>query len=162
MTSRVPPLRVVLVEPEIPGNTGSIGRICVGSGCSLHLVGKLGFSLDDRYLRRAGLDYWAKIDLHQHPTLDAVLEAYPNVPAHFLSARTGARFDRVSYPPGTLIVFGRETDGLPEALRVRFADRMVRIPTNGDIRSLNLANAAAVVMYEGLRQQGFPGLWGGE
>jgi len=153
-----PPVRVVLIEPEIPGNTGSIGRICVGTGATLHLVGRLGYTLDDRHLKRAGLDYWHKIELFRHDTVEDVLAAFPGVPAHFLSARTGLRYDDVAYPGGALIVLGGETDGFPAAVRERYADRMVRIPTNGEIRSLNLANAAAIVIYEALRQQGFAGL----
>lgn len=151
-------MHMVLYEPEIPGNTGSIGRVCVGTGTSLHLVGKLGFSLDERYVRRAGLDYWRHVDLHQHADLDALIAALPGSRLLCFSAHGGVRYDQVAYRPDDALVFGGESRGFPEAVRQRLSDHMVYVPINPMIRSLNLANVATLVLYEGLRQQGFAGL----
>jgi tRNA (cytidine/uridine-2'-O-)-methyltransferase len=153
-------MHIALIEPEIPGNTGSIGRVCVGTGTTLHLVGKLGFSLDERYVRRAGLDYWQHVDLHQHADVAAFLAAMGDRPLHFFSAHGAMRYDQVRYGADDVLVFGGESRGFAAAVHAEFAARMVFIPTNGAIRSLNLANAATAVLYEGLRQQGFPGLHG--
>lgn len=148
-------MHIVLVEPEIPGNTGSIARVCAGTDTTLHLVGKLGFSLEDRYLKRAGLDYWPSVKLQRHDTLDAVLAQHPDSAAWFLSTHATRLYTDVSYGPDDLLVFGCETRGLPEDVKARFAERLVRIPVNPNIRSLNLANAASVVLFEALRQTGW-------
>ena len=148
-------MHIALFEPEIPGNTGSIGRVCVGTGTALHLVGKLGFSLDEKYVRRAGLDYWKNVQLHQHADIDALIAAVPGCNLHFFSAHATVRYDQVAYAADDVLVFGCETKGLPLALRQRFADRLRYVPTNGAIRSLNLANVATAVLYEALRQHDF-------
>ncbi len=153
-------MHIALVEPEIPGNTGSIGRVCVGTATTLHLVGKLGFSLDEKYVRRAGLDYWKDVDLRVHPDFDALLAAVPGANLHLFSAHAQARYDQVAYGADDVLVFGCETKGLPATLRQRFADRLRYVPTNGRIRSLNLANVATAVLFEALRQQGFAGIAG--
>lgn len=153
-------MHIALIEPEIPGNTGSIGRVCVGTGSTLHLVGKLGFSLDERYVRRAGLDYWPKVQLRQHADLNALLEALPDSTCHFFSAHGQLRYDQVVYGPDDLLIFGGESRGLPAAVRLQWGPSLVYLPTTGDIRSLNLSNAVTAVVYEALRQQGFPGLGG--
>jgi tRNA (cytidine/uridine-2'-O-)-methyltransferase len=153
-------MHVALFEPEIPGNTGSIGRVCLGSGCTLHLVGKLGFSLDERQVRRAGLDYWAQVDLRVHADLDALRAALPASRWWFFSARGQVRYDTVRYGPDDMLIFGGETRGFPDAVRDRAGGEaaMVYLPVRGAIRSLNLANAVTAVLYEALRQQDFAGM----
>jgi tRNA (cytidine/uridine-2'-O-)-methyltransferase len=152
-----PPLHVVLVQPEIPPNTGSIARLCAATRCRLHLVRPLGFSLDDRYLKRAGLDYWPHVDLHVHESWTAFhAAAQPASPLCF-SARAS-----ISYIAAPLtridplyLVFGGETQGLPEELRNTYAETTYRIPIfSPHVRSLNLSNAVSVVVYEALRQRG--------
>ena len=155
-------MHIALIEPEIPGNTGSIGRVCVGTGTPLHLVGKLGFSIDEAAVRRAGLDYWHKVQLHTHTDVDALLDSLPGQQAWFFSAHGTHRYDQVAYAPGDVLVFGGESRGLRPEVTARFADRLVYLPTNGDIRSLNLANCVTAVLFEALRQQGFAGLRGGD
>ncbi len=145
-------MHVVLVEPQIPQNTGSIGRLCAGHDVCLHLIKPLGFELSDKYLKRAGLDYWPHIDLTVHETLAQALEQLPG-PAWFFSARATRHHWDVTYGPDDVLVFGREADGLPEVMKARYADRLVKVPHNDNIRSLNLASTVAVVVYEALRQQ---------
>ncbi|NUN13996.1 MAG: tRNA (cytidine(34)-2'-O)-methyltransferase [Myxococcales bacterium] len=147
-------MRIVLVEPEIPGNTGSIARVCAGTNTPLHLVGKLGFSLEDRYLRRAGLDYWPNVQLTRNETLDDVFRQFPCANFWLFTTKTKRPYWDVSYSVGDLLVFGKETAGLPEELLRRFPEHCVTIPMTDDIRSLNLANAASIGLYEGLRQTG--------
>lgn len=148
-------MRIVLVEPEIPGNTGSIARVCAGTHTPLHLVGKLGFSLEDRYLKRAGLDYWPNVQLFRNETLDEVLSQFPSAHFWLFTTKTKRPYWDVRYSDGDLLVFGKETAGLPVEVLQKFPDRCVTIPTTGDIRSLNLANAASIGLYEGLRQIGW-------
>jgi tRNA (cytidine/uridine-2'-O-)-methyltransferase len=147
-------MHIVLVEPEIPGNTGSIARVCAGTDTTLHLVGRLGFSLEDRYLKRAGLDYWPSVKLFRHETLDDVLARHDGA-AWFLSTHATRAYTDVTYGPDDLLVFGCETKGLAPAIRERFREQLVRIPVNDNIRSLNLANAASIVLFEALRQTGW-------
>ncbi|MBI3071623.1 MAG: tRNA (cytidine(34)-2'-O)-methyltransferase [Deltaproteobacteria bacterium] len=151
-------MNVVLVEPEIPQNTGSIARLCAGTGTPLHLCGRLGFSLEDRYLKRAGLDYWPSVDLRRHASLDDLCAANPTARFFFLSTRAKQPYTDVHFAPGDFIVFGKETKGLPVALVDRESERVFRIPINDKIRSLNLANAVSIVLFEALRQNAFPGL----
>ncbi len=153
-----PPVHVVLVEPEIPQNTGNIARTCAATGAHLHLVEPLGFSISDRYLRRAGLDYWPLVHVHRYPSLDAFLERHD--PARLLYITTKGRtvYTDAEYPPGCVLVFGRESEGLPHWLLERHPERTLRIPMVADARSLNLSNTVAVLVYEALRRQGFPGL----
>lgn len=151
-------MHIVLHEPEIPGNTGSIGRVCVGTGTSLHLVGKLGFSLDESYVRRAGLDYWKNVQLQQHRDLDALIAALPGSRLLCFTAHGGTRYDQVEYRPSDALVFGSESKGFGPEVRAKLAEHMVYVPVNPMIRSLNLANVATLVLYEALRQQGFAGL----
>lgn len=153
-------IRVVLIAPQIPQNTGSVGRLCAGQNLPLHLVRPLGFELSDRYLKRAGLDYWPHIRLAVHDSLDEVLELQGAGRPWFFTARgpdTGGvpsspHWD-VRFGPDDLLVFGREADGLPAHVKQRYDSSLVRIPHNGNIRSLNLATAVAVAVYEALRQQ---------
>lgn len=145
--------RVVLIEPEIPNNTGNIGRTCVGTYCELHLVGKLGFEINDKQLRRAGLDYWPHLEFHHHPSWDAwwsLVEDPQRV--HFFSKKASKALYDAELREGDWLVFGRETKGLPESVLTEFHSQTVRLPQPGPVRSFNLACAVAVGVYEGLRQ----------
>lgn len=144
----------MLVEPEIPPNTGAVARTCVATSSPLHLIGELGFSLDAHQVRRAGLDYWPLLDLHRHVDLAAFCAAQPDARLHLLSAGAERSYLDADFAPGDALVFGRESVGLPPALLERYADRVIGIPTAGGVRSLNLSNAVAIVLYEALRQSG--------
>jgi tRNA (cytidine/uridine-2'-O-)-methyltransferase len=148
-------MHVVLVAPEIPQNTGSIGRLCVATGSRLHLIDPLGFTIDDRHLRRAGLDYWPHVDLVRHASWDAFLAARPAGRLLCFSACAPRSYTTLRYRADDLLVFGGESRGLPADLRSAYADQLYGIPLASEhVRSLNLATAVAVVLYEGLRQQG--------
>ncbi len=152
-------LRVVLFQPEIPPNTGNIMRRCANTGCSLHLVEPLGFELDDRRLRRAGLDYHEFAEVRVYPDLESFCEANDHPRLLALTTRGAMPFHRAQYGAGDAVLFGPETRGLPTSLLDRLPPaQRLRIPMRPDSRSLNLSNAAAVVVYEALRQSGFPGL----
>lgn len=151
-------MHIVLYEPEIPQNTGNIARTCAATGSILHLVKPLGFSLEDRYLKRAGLDYWKLVECHVHERFEELLEAYPGARMHFLSTKAPRGYTEAAYGPDDFLVFGRETRGLPESLLSRVYDRCLRIPMVPGARSLNLSNSVAIVLYEALRGLGFPGL----
>lgn len=151
-------MHIVLVEPEIPGNTGSISRTCSITGCSLHLVRPLGFSVDDKHLKRAGLDYWQYLDLHYYDSIDDVFAAYPQGRFFFSSTKAHNSYHEVNYQMDDFLVFGKETAGLPESLLEEHADHAIRIPMAPGLRSLNLSNSVSIVLYEALRQNGFPGL----
>jgi len=147
-------MRVVLVEPEIPQNTGSVARLCAATATPLHLVGTLGFSLEDRYLRRAGLDYWPRVDLHVHDGWPAFEASSPDGRRLGFSSHGTSSYTRVGFRPEDVLVFGGESRGLPEDLRRALAP-LYRIPMPGEgVRSLNLANSVSIVLYEGLRQLG--------
>lgn len=150
----VPPLRVVLVEPEIPPNTGSVARTCAATQSALHLVGKLGFRIDEHAVRRAGLDYWPLVDLHTHTDLDAFVEAEPGARLHLFAAGDHPSYLGMDVRPGDALVFGKESVGLDPTLLARFPERIWTIPTMGAVRSLNLSNAVSIVLYEGLRKLG--------
>jgi tRNA (cytidine/uridine-2'-O-)-methyltransferase len=144
---------VVLIEPEIPQNTGNIGRTCVGTWCKLHLVGKLGFAITDRNLKRSGLDYWQHLDWVHHPTWAAWWEQVADpTRVHFFETKHAQSVYDVEFRPGDWLVFGKETVGFEEWILSRFSGQIMTIPVLGKIRSLNLATAVAVVVYEGLRQ----------
>jgi len=148
-----PTFHVVLVAPEIPQNTGSIARLCAATHTRLHLVKPLGFSLDDRYLKRAGLDYWPWVDLQIHEDWDAFVAAYPDARLHLFSARVECSYLEASYRPGDFLVFGRETKGLPADILAGRESCTYVIPIDSpNVRSLNLANAVSIVLYEGRRQ----------
>lgn len=149
------PFHIVLIEPEIPPNTGNIARLCAATGASLHLVGKLGFSTDDRYLKRAGLDYWEFVDIHYWPDLDELKSIYPDGRFYYLSTKVDRTYLDVCFEPGDFIVFGKETKGLPEELLAANPDTSITIPMPaGAVRSLNLSTSAGIVLYEALRQVG--------
>jgi tRNA (cytidine/uridine-2'-O-)-methyltransferase len=146
-------MRVVLVEPEIPPNTGSIARLCAATETPLHLVGRLGFVIDDRHLRRAGLDYWPYVNLHRHDDWAAFKAAVPGRRLGF-SALAERPYTEISFMPDDALVFGGETRGLPTTVTTELAPHLYRIPiTSPHVRSLNLATAVAIVLYEALRQR---------
>lgn len=147
-----PLLHIVLLEPEIPPNTGSVGRLCLGTGCRLHLVKPLGFSIDEKAVRRAGLDYWKHVDLVVHECLEDVFTMLQGHRFLFTSARSERSYLRHDFVRGDVVVFGRESVGLPASLHERFPEQFLCIPCPGPIRSLNLSNAASVIVYEALRQ----------
>lgn len=143
---------IVLVQPEIPQNTGTIGRLCVSNDCMLHLIRPLGFSLDEKHLKRAGMDYWPHLKLQVYDNWEEFLERNPEAVLHFFSTRGATCFWDVKYHPGDYLVFGRESAGLPPDFYERYRDRLRQIPMNGSFhRSLNLANAASIALYEALR-----------
>lgn len=148
---------VALVEPEIPPNTGNIARLCAATGTTLHLVGTLGFSLASRDLKRAGLDYWESVTMVRHRSLEACMAALSPARFFFFSARGQRSYTRVEYVPGDVLVFGTESRGLPEEVLAGHADQVLTIPMKGEaVRSLNLATAVGIVLYEALRQAGTP------
>lgn len=149
-----PRLRVVLVEPEIPPNTGSVARTCAATQSALHLVGKLGFRIDEHAVRRAGLDYWPLVDLHTDPDLAAFHAQRPEARLHLFAAGAHRSYLEMDVRPGDALVFGKESVGLDPALLERFPERIWTIPTMGAVRSLNLSNAVAIVLYEALRKIG--------
>ncbi len=154
------PIHIVLVEPEIAPNTGNIGRSCVVTESVLHLVKPLGFETDDKHLKRAGLDYWQYINLEMHESLDAFLEKYAGRRMFLATTKGGRRYCDVSYRDGDMILFGKETAGLPKDLIKAHEDNAIRIPMGKDtrLRSLNLANSVNIILFEALRQMGFPAL----
>ncbi|MBR5429105.1 MAG: tRNA (uridine(34)/cytosine(34)/5-carboxymethylaminomethyluridine(34)-2'-O)-methyltransferase TrmL [Firmicutes bacterium] len=151
-------MHIVLVEPEIPNNTGNISRTCSVTGSTLHLVRPLGFSTDDKHLKRAGLDYWQYLDLHYWDSFAELQAAYSDGRFWYCSTKAGHHYTEAAFAADDFLVFGKETKGLPEELLRAHADQAIRIPMRPSIRSLNLANSVAIVLYEALRQQGFPGL----
>ncbi len=148
---------IVLVEPEIPQNAGNIARTCAVTGCSLHMVRPLGFEVSDKYLKRAGLDYWNLVDIHYYDSIEEVLEKFYNGKNFFFfSTKAKQIHSDAKYKDGDFLVFGKETKGLPEPLLEKHYNECVRIPMMGETRSLNLSNSVCVGVYEGLRQLGFP------
>ncbi|WP_439101287.1 tRNA (uridine(34)/cytosine(34)/5-carboxymethylaminomethyluridine(34)-2'-O)-methyltransferase TrmL [Congregibacter sp.] len=152
-------LHVALYEPEIPPNTGNIMRLCANTGCPLHLIKPLGFSLEDKQLRRAGLDYREFAQVKTHDSLDALVRSLNKPRVWTLSTRGTRNYTEANFQEGDVLLFGPETRGLPETVLDELGvHRCLRVPMYPDSRSLNLSNAAALVLYEGLRQQGFPGM----
>jgi len=150
-----PDLHVVLVEPEIPPNTGNIARLCAATNTMLHLIEPLGFRLDDKTLKRAGMDYWQHVRWQIWPGWDAFLEAHRQARLHLLTTKARRPYTQARFDPGDFLVFGRETKGLPESLLAAHAEACLTIPmANAEVRSLNLSTAAAMVLGEALRQIG--------
>ena len=145
-------LHLVLVEPEIPGNTGNIARLCAGADIWLHLVRPLGFELDNRHLARAGLDYWPHVKLCVHEDFGKIERIFPAQRLHLMTKRARRLYTTIDVEPGTVFVFGRESTGLDRAITDAYEERCYRIPINDKVRSLNLANACSIVTYEALRQ----------
>ena len=148
-------MNIVLHEPEIPANTGNIGRTCVATGSSLHLIKPLGFQLDEKHLRRAGMDYWKNLDLHIYEDWEDFCQKNPGAKVYFATTKAHQQYTDVSFEPDCFIMFGKESAGIPEELLVDHEDTCIRIPMNADIRSLNLSNSVAVILYEALRQNDF-------
>lgn len=151
-------LNIVLLEPEIPANTGNIGRTCVASGTRLHLIEPLGFSLSEKALKRAGMDYWKDLDVTTYIDYQDFLDQNPGAKIYMATTKARKVYTEVAYEPDCYIMFGKESAGIPEEILVENQENCVRIPMMGDIRSLNLGNSVAVVLYEALRQNGFPGM----
>lgn len=151
-------LNIVLVEPEIPQNTGNIARTCAVTGAALHLVRPLGFEPDAAKLRRAGLDYWDKLDITYYDCLDDFMAQHENDPLFYFTSKGPRSFSEVSYPERVFLLFGKETAGLPEEFLASHPERSIRIPMRNSLRCLNLSNAAAVGAYEVLRQHAYEGL----
>lgn len=153
------PLHIVLVEPEIPPNTGNVARLCAATGCALHLVEPLGFRIDDRELKRAGLDYWHALGVVVHPSLGGFLETTTGMQRWFFSTHARRPYSDAAFARGDMLVFGKETKGLPKALIVREAEHALRIPMRPkSVRSINLSTAVGIATYAALAALAFPGL----
>lgn len=148
-------LNIVLFEPEIPANTGNIGRTCVATNTRLHLIEPLGFRLNEKNLKRAGMDYWNDLDVTTYINYEDFLEKNPGAKIYMATTKASNVYTEVHYEPDCYIMFGKESAGIPEEILVDHKDDCIRIPMVGDIRSLNLGNSVAVVLYEALRQNGF-------
>ncbi len=151
-------MNVILLEPEIPANTGNIGRTCVATGTSLHLIKPMGFRLDEKEIRRAGLDYWKDLDVTVYEDYQDFQQKNPNAKIYMATTKAQHSYTHVAYEPDCFIMFGKESAGIPEELLLTNKANTIRIPMVGDIRSLNLANSVAIILYEALRQQNFEGM----
>ena len=151
-------LNIVLFEPEIPANTGNIGRTCVATNTRLHLIEPLGFRLNEKNLKRAGMDYWNDLDVTTYINYEDFLEKNPNAKIYMATTKAKKVYTEVQYEPDCYIMFGKESAGIPEEIMVDHPEECIRIPMVGDIRSLNLGNSVAVVLYEALRQNNFEGM----
>ncbi len=151
-------LNIVLFEPEIPANTGNIGRTCVATGTRLHLIEPLGFRLDEKSLKRAGMDYWKDLDVTTYMDFQEFLDKNPGAKIYMATTKAPNAYTNVSYEPDCYIMFGKESAGIPEEILVQHKEDCIRIPMVGDIRSLNLGNSVAIVLYEALRQNNFEGM----
>ena len=151
-------MHIVLHQPEIPGNTGNIGRTCVATGTSLHLIEPLGFRLDEKSIRRAGMDYWPHLQVFRYMNFEEFRAAHPGARIWMATTKARRAYTEVTYGPEDYIMFGRESAGIPEEILVEYEESCIRIPMLPAIRSLNLSNAVSVVLYEALRQNGFAGL----
>ena len=148
-------INIVLLEPEIPANTGNIGRTCVAAGARLHLIEPLGFRLDEKSLRRAGMDYWNQLDVTTYIDYKDFLEKNPGAKVYMATTKAQKLYTEAEYEPDCYIMFGKESAGIPEEILVSHKEACIRIPMAGQIRSLNLGNSAAIVLYAALRQNGF-------
>lgn len=151
-------MHIVLHQPEIPGNTGNIGRTCVATGTPLHLIEPLGFRLDEKSIRRAGMDYWKDLDVRRYMNYEEFREKNPGVKIWMATTKAKRSYTEAEYGPEDYIMFGRESAGIPEEILVENEENCIRIPMLSAIRSLNLSNSAAVILYEALRQNGFRGM----
>lgn len=151
-------LNVVLVQPEIPQNTGNISRTCAVTGCNLHLIRPLGFSTDDRYLKRAGLDYWSALTVYYYDSFSELRAKFPHSRFFLFSTHASKCYSEVEYHDGDFLVFGKETAGLGKEILEAYPNELVRIPMLPSLRSLNLSNSVAIAVYEALRQNGFNGM----
>jgi len=151
-------MNIILLEPEIPANTGNIGRTCVATGTKLHLIEPMGFRLSEKEIKRAGLDYWKDLDLAVYDNYQDFLEKNPNAKIYMATTKAQYSYTQVEYDPDCFIMFGKESAGIPEELLLANKENTIRIPMIGDIRSLNLGNSVAIVLYEALRQNDFEGM----
>lgn len=151
-------MNIVLHEPEIPQNTGNIARTCACTGSVLHLIEPLGFSLEEKYLKRAGLDYWDALDLRIYKNFDEFLEKNPGARIYMATTKAPHKYTDVEFASDDYIMFGKETAGIPEEILKEHPDTCIRIPMNPEFRSLNLSNSVAIILYEALRQQDFAGM----
>ena len=151
-------INIVLVNPEIPQNTGNISRTCAVTGAALHIIRPTGFEISDRTLKRAGLDYWDKLDVSYYDSLDELYGRYPEASFYYFSARGTHSYADIDYPDGVFLVFGRESVGLDKALIEKNSDRTLRIPMLPTLRCLNLSNSVAVAVYKVLEKKNFPGM----
>jgi len=148
-------MHIILHQPEIPGNTGNIGRTCVATGTPLHLIEPLGFRLDEKSVKRAGMDYWHQLEVHRYVNFAEFQKAHPGVTIWYVTTKAVRTYAEVAYRPEDYLMFGKESAGIPEEILVEHEEHCIRIPMLPEIRSLNLSNAAAIVLYEALRQNGF-------
>ncbi len=153
-------MNIVLIHPQIPQNTGNIARTCAATGTSLHLVRPLGFSTDDKSLKRAGLDYWNLLDIHYYDDLENFLAKHPSAEMRFFTTKAPRSYAGMTYSDDSFLIFGSESSGLPEELLIKYPDSCCRIPMIDESRSLNLSNSAAIAVYEALRQTDYRGLKG--
>lgn len=151
-------LNIVLHEPEMPANTGNIGRTCVAAGVRLHLIEPLGFQINEKQLKRAGLDYWDKLDVTLYDDFDDFKRKNPGVKIYMATTKSKQKYTDVTYEKDAYIMFGKESAGIPEEILLDYKETAIRIPMYPEIRSLNLSNSVAIVLYEALRQQNFEGL----
>ena len=151
-------LNIVLHEPEIPANTGNIGRTCVAAGARLHLIEPLGFQINEKQLKRAGLDYWDKLDVTTYVNFEDFLTKNPGAKIYMATTKARKKYTDVKFEDDAYIMFGKESAGIPEEILLENQERAIRIPMLGDTRSLNLSNSVAIVLYEALRQNDFPGM----
>lgn len=151
-------MNIVLFEPEIPQNTGNIGRTCVATGTRLHLIGPMGFKIDEKAVKRAGMDYWKDLDVVEYDGYEDFLVKNPNAKIYYATTKAKHRYTDVTYEEDCYIMFGKESAGIPEEILIENPENCMRIPMNSDIRSLNLSNSVAIVLYEALRQQDFAGM----
>lgn len=151
-------MNIVLLEPEIPSNTGNIGRTCVATGTSLHLIKPLGFDISDKAVKRAGMDYWPQLDLHVYENYEDFMEKNPGAKVYYATTKAPYVYSEAHYEPDCFIMFGKESAGIPEKILYDNQETCVRVPMIGDIRSLNLSNSVAIVLYEALRQNDFAGM----
>ena len=151
-------MNIVLLEPEIPANTGNIGRTCVATGTKLHLIEPLGFDISDKAVRRAGMDYWKDLDLFVYKNFEEFLQKNPGAKIYMATTKAEKAYTHVEYGPDDFIMFGKESAGIPEEILLQYPETSVRIPMIGDIRSLNLGNSVAIMLYEALRQNDFEGM----
>jgi tRNA (cytidine/uridine-2'-O-)-methyltransferase len=148
-------MNIVLLEPEMPANTGNIGRTCVATGTKLHLIEPLGFRLNDKLIKRAGLDYWDKLDITVYSDFQDFLDKNPDAKIYMATTKGLHVYSDVAYEPNDYLMFGKESAGIPEEILLDNQDRCIRIPMWGDVRSLNLSNSVSIVLYEALKQNGF-------
>lgn len=151
-------MNIVLLEPEVPGNTGNIGRTCVATGTKLHLIEPLGFRLNDKYIKRAGLDYWDELDVSIYINFEEFLECNKGAKLYMATTKALKTYAEVKYEANSFIVFGKESAGIPEEILIDYRDTSVRIPMKEETRSLNLSNSASIILYEALRQNNFKGM----